>query len=80
MEAVMREMEIFRNAIGIHDRIAQDVPQIRRGKVWCTVCEREQKVDGAKALRSGWPTCHGFTMTIDSPEERAILRAKEDSA
>lgn len=48
-----------------------DCPQLKRGMVWCTVCGRTEKVDGADCLRHGWPECHGFTMTIDSPEERA---------
>lgn len=72
--------ELIERANGLHDRIAEDVPQIKRGMVWCTVCGRPEKVNGADCLRHGWPKCHGFTMTTDSPEERAILRAKEDSA
>lgn len=62
----------------LHEKIAADVPQIRRGMVWCTVCGRSERVDGANALRHGWPKCHGYTMTIDSPEERAA-RAKAGS-
>ncbi len=61
---------------GLHKAIADDVPQIKRGQVWCTVCGRSQKVDGAECLRSGWPKCHGYTMTIDSPEERASRKAQ----
>lgn len=49
-----------------------EIPQIKRGKVWCTVCGREQSVNGVSAtLQTGWPKCCGYTMTIDSPEERA---------
>lgn len=70
--------ELIERAAGLHERIAEDVPQIKRGMVWCTVCSRSQKVDGADCLRHGWPKCHGLTMTIDSPEERA-LRAKEET-
>lgn len=73
----MREVrELIERAAGLHERIAEDVPQIKRGMVWCTVCGRSQEVDGADCLRHGWPVCHGFTMTIDSPEERSA-RAKE---
>lgn len=61
---------IVRNLVGLHDRIAADVPQLARGKVWCTTCGRQQSVDGAECLRSGWPKCCGYTMTIDSPESR----------
>lgn len=55
-------------ASGLHQKIANDVPQIRRGKVWCKTCRREQSVDGAECLRSGWPKCCGYTMTIDHPD------------
>jgi Zn finger protein HypA/HybF involved in hydrogenase expression len=61
-------------AQAMHENIAASVPQLRRGLVWCTTCGREQKVDSAECLRSGWPKCHGQTMTIDSPDERALRR------
>ena len=57
-------------AATLHENIVNDVPQLRRGQVWCTTCGATQKVDGAKCLRTGWPKCCGYTMTIDSPEER----------
>ncbi len=55
----------------LHNSLAQSIPQIARGKVWCTQCGKVQRVDGARALERGWPKCCGYTMTIDSPEERA---------
>lgn len=73
--ALMARLE---KATGLHERIAGEVPQIRRGMVWCTTCGASERVDGAHALRHGWPKCCGYTMTIDSPEERALLRANED--
>jgi hypothetical protein len=49
-----------------------DIPQIKRGQVWCIVCGHTQSVDGVSALTgAGWPKHCGVTMTIDSPEERA---------
>ena len=51
--------------------VANKIPQLERGKVWCTVCSREQQIDSGSALKNGWPKCCGYTMTIDSPEERA---------
>jgi hypothetical protein len=57
--------------------VAQNVPQLRRGRVWCTVCGRSRPVDSGTALASGWPKCCGYTMTIDSPEERAAMRSKQ---
>lgn len=60
----------------IHDAIARDVPQLRRGQVWCRTCGRMQRVDGAGALRTSCPRCCGHTMTIDSPEEQQALAAR----
>ncbi len=60
---------------GLHEAIADDVPQLRRGMVWCTVCGHSERVDSANALRHGWPKHCGYTMTIDSPEERAPSRS-----
>lgn len=54
----------------LYESIAKAVPQIERGKVWCIACGRVQRVDGADALRNGWPKCCGATMTIDSPQWR----------
>ncbi len=65
------------------DQVAKnlaDIPQIKRGMVWCTVCGHSERVDGGATLRgenAGWPKHCGFTMTIDSPEERAALDAKQ---
>lgn len=61
-------------ATGLHDKIVADVPQLRRGMVWCTVCGHSERVNGAAALRHGWPKHCGMTMTIDAPDEvwRAI--------
>ena len=55
--------------------LVNDVPQLKRGKVWCTICGREQEVDSAECLATGWPKCCGYTMTVDSPEERKEKRA-----
>jgi len=54
--------------MNIHEKIANDIPQIKRGQVWCKECGHTQKVDGAKCLREGWPKHCGYTMTIDAPE------------
>lgn len=56
---------------------ATEVPQFRRGIVWCTTCGASQKVDSAECLGAGWPKCCGYTMTIDSPEERNAYRASQ---
>lgn len=49
----------------------QDTPALKRGQVWCHTCGRQEKVDSAYCLSHGWPKCCTFTMSIDSPEERA---------
>lgn len=63
--------EVLAKATRLHENIVSDVPQLRRGIVWCTVCGHSERVNSAGALRNGWPKHCGFTMTIDSPEERA---------
>lgn len=57
----------------LHKELATCHPKLTRGQVWCTECGRTEKVDSATCLKSGWPKCCGFTMTIDSPEERNDL-------
>ena len=57
-------------ADGLRMRIADSHPKLTRGKVWCTVCGQSMGVDSAYCLKTGWPKCCGYTMTIDSPEER----------
>lgn len=46
-----------------------NIPQIKRGLVWCTTCGRTKKISGSN-FKTGWPKCCGYTMTLDSPEER----------
>lgn len=50
-----------------------EIPQIKRGQVWCRKCGHTEKVNSANALKFGWPKCCGYTMTIDSPEEQNKL-------
>ncbi len=64
-------------AHGIHERLVSDIPQLKRGMVWCTTCGRSQSVKGTDGLRHGWPECCGYTMTIDSPEERRALSERQ---
>ena len=51
-----------------------NIPQLKRGQVWCTTCGRTERVNAVRAtLGGGWPKCCGYTMTIDSPEERKVM-------
>jgi hypothetical protein len=59
--------------MSLYEKITNDVPQLKRGLVWCHQCGRTQKVNSANSLESGWPKCCGYTMSIDSPEERKRL-------
>jgi len=61
--------DFIKRASGIHQKIVNDVPQLKYGKVWCRTCGKMLLVNSAKCLSSGWPKCCGYTMTIDEPEE-----------
>lgn len=56
----------------IHNEMANAHKSLRRGQVWCTTCGYSRKVDSSDCLKLGWPKCCGYTMTIDSPEERGL--------
>jgi len=45
-------------------------PKLARGMVWCKECGRSKKVNSGDCIKKGWPKCCGYTMTINSPEER----------
>jgi len=48
-----------------------EIPQFKRGMVWCRKCGRSQRVDAVSAtMGGGWPKCCGYTMTLDSPDEQ----------
>ncbi len=59
--------------MSLYDDLIKCRPSLERGMVWCTVCGQSQKTDVKESFRSGWPKCCGFTMSIDSPEEREQL-------
>lgn len=52
----------------LHDKLADAIGNPR--SVHCTTCHRNQPVDSAEALATGWPKCCGYTMTINSHESR----------
>lgn len=67
----------MKNLIGIHDKLANSHPDLIAGGVRCEKCGRTMKVDSAECLRSGWPKCCGYTMTL-LPARAAIRAAKEE--
>ncbi len=58
----------------LHRAVVDDVPQLRRGRVWCRTCGATRRVDSGDCLAHGWPKCCGYTMTIDSPAEQRSPR------
>lgn len=56
----------------IEDKIINDVmkhPRMKRNQVWCRTCGKTLKIDNRECMKSGYPKCCGYTMTIDSPDE-----------
>lgn len=64
----------------LYDEIADSHYLLRRGSVWCLKCGHHERVSAATCLRSGWPMCHGATMSIQSPKELARRRRAQVSA
>lgn len=60
----------------LHETLADCHPKLSRGQVWCTQCGFTQRTDVADSFRHGWPKCCGYTMTIDSPEERKAFEGE----
>lgn len=54
--------------MSLYTKLANAHPALQRGQVWCRQCGKSQRVNSAEALRSGWPKCCGYTMTIDAPK------------
>lgn len=54
----------------MYSQMAKANPKLRRAMVWCVTCNHRAKVNVAECLAKGWPKCCGYTMTLDSPEER----------
>jgi hypothetical protein len=54
----------------MHRGIVDQVPSLKRGRVWCHACGYTTRVDSAHCLATGWPTHCGQTMSIDAPWER----------
>jgi hypothetical protein len=62
----------------LYAKAAASHPSLSRGIVWCTVCGRSERANAAGSLKHGWPKCCGYTMTIDSPEERKAMKEASD--
>ncbi len=61
--------------VDLYENLATCHPSLSRGQVWCKECGRTQKVDSGQCMQTGWPKCCGYTMTVDSPEEREPVAA-----
>lgn len=53
-----------------------EIPQIKRGLVYCHTCGRTEHISAAN-FTTGWPKCCGQTMSLDSPEERAAFKRED---
>ena len=60
------------NNMDNNERHLYDIPQFKRGLVWCGKCGKVERVNVITCLSGRWPICCGSTMTIDSPEERGV--------
>jgi len=59
-----------------NEPLGTNIPKIARGQTWCIRCGNTKRLNGVDTLNGqngGWPKCCGYTMTIDSPKERALL-------
>lgn len=54
------------------------IPQVKRGLVYCHECRRVQSFAGTNPFCDGWPKCCGYTMSLDTPEERDTLLASSE--
>lgn len=50
--------------VGLYETMAKSHPALIQGRVRCETCGRESTVKSAECLRSGWPKCCGYTMTL----------------
>lgn len=57
----------------LNNKLAMAHPKLIRGQVWCTHCGRTRRIGAAHCFEHGWPKCCGYTMTLDSPDERKQL-------
>lgn len=50
--------------MSIYEDMATSHPALKAGDVYCLTCGREERVDSAACLASGWPKCCGATMRL----------------
>lgn len=66
--------------MNMFQEMAASHPKLNRGMVWCKECGNRESVKSSDALQNGWPKCCGYTMTIDSPEERNEQQSDDNYA
>lgn len=57
-------MKTPRIPMNIHGDIVSKVPELQFCWVQCTKCGKTINVDAERCLQSGWPECHGCTMSL----------------
>jgi hypothetical protein len=50
--------------VGLHEKLAEAHPKLRRGLVECPTCGRRMTVNSAKHMRKWWPKCCGYAMPL----------------
>lgn len=57
--------ETVKRATGLHGKLAEAVGPSRLVCSRCGAQERPSSEDMGRYFRSGWPTCCGYTMTLE---------------
>lgn len=71
MNELKRRAEIVRLA----DEFFADTSKICTGKLVCWTCGNEQdcgEADANQYLRTGWPKCCGFAMTLETAQKPEV--------
>lgn len=59
-------------------KLADDCPTLKAGIVHCSKCLTERKVDVVECMLTGWPECHGETMSLGVAGEVEPIRLRPD--
>lgn len=57
-------LEHFKQVVIVCDEMYESMAARLGNQVRCKTCGRDQTVEAAKCLRTGWPKCCGYTMEL----------------
>lgn len=66
---IKKKLQHLQHVIGNLDNMYESMASDLGNRVKCNTCKKEKQVDSAKCLRSGWPKCCGYTMTLLPPDK-----------